>query len=322
MPAGSSIDSSVATPEAFVSHKLLSRMLCILPLIVALAAPALAADTAPPSAQQQAVQKAAAAARAALVKGPANVALREQATLALPEHFGFVPRKEAVPLMEAMGNTVDEEFLGLVYPLGDGPNTDWFVTLDYSASGYVKDDDAKHWDADKLLQSLKDGTEAGNEERAKIGVPPLVVTRWIEPPAYDAGTHRLVWSAEAKRKDGADADPTVNYNTYLLGREGYVSLNLITSASAVDGDKSSAHALLDALSFNSGKRYGDFNSSTDKVAAYGLAALVAGVAAKKLGVIALLAAAAVKFAKLIAVAVAGAFVGIGRWLKSRTARQA
>jgi len=296
-------------------------MLCILPLIAALGAPALAAH-APPSAQQQAVQKAAAAAHAALVRGPANVTLRDQATLALPEHFGFVPRKEAVPLMEAMGNTVDEEFLGLVYPLGDGANTDWFVTLDYSASGYVKDDDAKHWDADKLLQSLKDGTEEGNAERVKIGVPPLVVTRWIEPPAYDGNAHRLVWSAEAKRKDGADNDPTVNYNTYLLGREGYVSLNLITSASTVAGDKAAAHALLDAMSFNSGKRYGDFNSSTDKVAAYGLAALVAGVAAKKLGLLAILAAMAVKFAKVIAVAVAGLFVGIKRMLKSRTARQA
>jgi uncharacterized membrane-anchored protein len=296
-------------------------MLCILPLIAAVAAPALAAD-APPTAQQQAVQKAAAGARAALVKGPASVALRDQATLALPAHFGFVPRKEAVPLMQAMGNSVDDEFLGLVYPLADGPNTDWFVSLDYTGSGYVKDDDAKHWDAGQLLQSLKDGTEAGNEERAKIGVPPLVVTRWIEPPAYDGNTHRLVWSAEAKRKDGADPDPTVNYNTYLLGREGYVSLNLITNASTVDGDKAAAHALLDALSFNSGKRYGDFNSSTDKVAAYGLAALVAGVAAKKLGLLALLAATVVKFAKVIAVAVAGLLVAIRRWLKGRTARQA
>src|SRR6516162_2932801 len=128
MPRGSSIGISPVTPEAFVSHKLLLRMLCILPLLTALATPALAADTPAPTTQQQAVQKAATAARAALVKGPASVPLREQATLALPEHYGFVPRKEAVPLMEAMGNTVDDEFLGLIYPLGNGPNTDWFVS--------------------------------------------------------------------------------------------------------------------------------------------------------------------------------------------------
>ena len=42
-----------------------------------------------------------------------------------------------------------------------------------------------------------------------------------------------------------------------------------------------------AVKFNDGKRYTDFDSSTDKVAAYGLAALVAGVAAKKLGLLAI-----------------------------------
>ena len=305
-----------------MTNTFLMRMLPILLIAAALGAPGLvrAQDTTP-NAHQQAVHTAAAAARAALVKGPAKVALRDQATLALPEHFGFVPREPAAALMRAMGNSIDDDFVGLIYPLsGDG--AEWFVSIDYIASGYVKDDDARHWDADKLLQSLKDGTEAGNEERIRAGVPALVVTRWIEPPAYEDATHRLVWSAEAKHKDGADSDPTVNYNTYMLGRQGYVSLNLITSASAVQADKAAARALLEAVDFNSGKRYGDFNSSTDKVAAYGLAALVAGVAVKKLGLLALLMAMVVKFAKLIAVAVAGLLVAIKRWFRSRTARAA
>jgi uncharacterized membrane-anchored protein len=293
-------------------------LLRVLLLTAALIAPALAAD-AVPDARRQAMRQAAAAAQAALVKGPAEVTLRDQAKLALPEHFGFVPEQPAAALMRAMGNTVGNDFVGLIVPQG---GSHWFVAVSYHASGYIKDDDARHWDADKLLQSLKDGTEAANEERAKAGIPALEVTRWIEPPAYEAETHRLVWSAEARSKDGSDRDPTVNYNTYLLGREGYLSMNLITSASAVDDDKSAARTLLSAVDFNSGKRYGDFNSSTDKVAAYGLAALVAGVAAKKLGLLALLAAMAVKFAKIIAVSVAAFIVGLKRWLKARTARTA
>ena len=287
------------------------RTLCL----IALLAPALAAaDT--PSAAQAAQHAAAQAARVALVRGPASVPLRDQATLRLPEHFGFVPRKESVALMRAMGNSPSEDFLGLVSPLdGDG---DWLVTVSYDPSGYIKDDDARHWDADKLLQSLKDGTEAANAERVKLGVPPLVVTRWIEPPSYQSESHELVWSAEAKHKDGRGTDPVVNYNTYLLGREGYVSLNLLTRASAVAADKAAAHQLLAAADFNSGKHYADFNSSTDKVAAYGLAALVAGVAAKKLGLLALLAATVVKFAKVFVLAGAAALVGIKRWLGMRT----
>jgi uncharacterized membrane-anchored protein len=296
---------------------LLIRIVRILLVAAALSAPVCVYADDAPDAHQQALHSAAVAARAALVRGPAKVALRDQAMLTLPEHFGFVPREPAAALMRAMGNATDDEFVGLIYPLA-ASSADWFVSIDYVASGYVKDDDARHWDADKLLQSLKDGTEAGNEERTKAGVPALAVTRWIEPPAYAQASHRLVWSAEAKRKDGTDSDPTVNYNTYMLGREGYFSLDLITTAAAVEADKKAAGPLLEAVDFNSGKRYGDFNSSTDKVAAYGLAALVAGVAAKKLGLLALLAAAAVKFAKLIAVAVAALFVAIKRWLKSHT----
>jgi uncharacterized membrane-anchored protein len=257
------------------------------------------------------------AARAAIERGPVTLKLRDQAQLDLPEGFGFIPQKESTALMSAMGNGPGDDLLGLIVPLGEAR---WFVVANYDPSGYIKDDDAKHWDAEKLLQNLKDGTEAGNAARAKVGVPPLKVTRWIEPPAYTADSHRLIWSAEAQRKDGVAEDPTVNYNTYVLGREGFISMNLITSASGVAADKDAARVLLSAVNFNDGKRYGDFDSSTDKVAAYGLAALVAGVAAKKIGLLALLAATVVKFAKVIAVAVAAAIAVASRWLKGRGAR--
>jgi uncharacterized membrane-anchored protein len=57
--------------------------------------------------------------------------------------------------------------------------------------------------------------------------------------------------------------------------------------------------LLDATRFNDGRAYGDFDSNTDRVAAYGLAALVGGVAAKKLGLLAVAAAFLVKGWKLL-----------------------
>jgi uncharacterized membrane-anchored protein len=303
-----------------VSQCFAMRLFRVLLLTVTLAPWAQAGAQPPTTAQQQAMRAAAAAAREALVAGPASVPLRDEATLALPEHFGFIPRQQAVALMSAMGNRTGDGFLGLIVPRGE--HRAWFVAVVYQPSGYIKDEDAKHWNADKLLESLKEGTEASNAERVRAGIPAIVVTRWIEPPGYEPDSHQLVWSAEARRKDGSDGDPTVNYNTYLLGREGYVSLNLITGASTVDTDKEAARQLLSAVSFVPGKRYADFNSSTDKVAAYGLAALVAGVAAKKLGLLALLAATIVKFAKVIVVAAAGLFAAIARWLKGRAGRQA
>jgi len=271
-----------------------------------------AEEPAPESDAGQAVWKAAAA---AMKHGPQTIELREQARLTLPEGYGFVPEKEGAAVMEMMGNTTDPRFLGLIFPTSS--EAQWFVTLDYEPSGYIKDDDAKVWNADELLQNLKEGTEAANEHRKEMGVPQLEVTRWVEKPTYDSPTHRLVWSAEARDKSGQQSDPTINYNTYVLGREGYVSLNLITTASTVEADKPSAHQLLEAVSFNDGKRYTDFNASTDKVAAYGLAALVGGIAAKKLGLLAGLGVFFAKFAKLIIVGLGAAGTAIAKFFKGR-----
>jgi uncharacterized membrane-anchored protein len=281
-----------------------AHALCVLVAMVALAgASAQPADTGDAAATPAEQENAAAwrAAVAAMVAGPSSVTLRDQATLTLPEGFGFVPAKEGSDVMKVMGNSTDDRFLGLVLPLEK--DSKYFVSVEYESAGYIKDDEAKEWDAAGLLQTLKDGTEAGNAERERRGIDPIKVTRWVEPPAYDSVTHRLVWSAEATLKNGTDPDPTINYNTYVLGREGYVSANLITTASTVETDRREAAPLLSAFAFNGGKRYEDFNSSTDKIAAYGLTALIGGIAAKKLGLLALGAAFFVKFAKIIIVGV-------------------
>jgi uncharacterized membrane-anchored protein len=269
-----------------------------------------------PSSTESAAKTAWQDAAASMQKGVATIALRDQAQLHLPEGYGFIPSKEAARLMAAMGNQTSERFIGLIVPL---PEPSWFVTVNYEASGYIKDDDAKNWDAKELLQNLRDGTEEGNKRRESMGIPPIMVSRWVEPPAYDGTTHRLVWSAEAKLKTGQDPDPTINYNTYVLGREGYISMDLITASSSVENDKRYARELLSAVDFNQGKRYTDFSSSTDKVAAYGLAALVGGIAAKKLGLLAALGVFIVKFAKVIAIGAAAFGGGLLKWFRGRKA---
>ena len=220
--------------------------------------------------------------------------------------------------MRTMGNHTGEGFIGLI--MSDHDDANWMVSVDFNDAGYVKDDDAKNWDAKALLKSLKDGTEAGNEERKEQGIPAIKLTRWIEPPAYDGVAHHLVWSAEVKLRDSPDPDPAINYNTYVLGREGYIEMNLVTSESTIEQDKGVARQLLSKVTFVPGKGYSDFKSSTDKVAAYGLAALVAGVAAKKLGLIALAGAFVLKFAKVIAIAVAASGGGLWRWMKARAGK--
>lgn len=265
---------------------------------------------------KSAMQSAWTAAEKALQRGPQTIALRNQATLKLPEGYGFIPTREASELMEAMGNGSDDDFIGLIMPTTEAG--DWMISVDYSPAGYIEDGDAKNWNADELLSNLKEGTEAGNKRRIQMGIPALEVTRWIETPSYDSTTQRLVWSAEARDKGAAPGeDSTVNYNTYVLGREGYVSLNLITSRAVIEQDKPAVHTLLSALNFENGKRYEDFNSSTDKVAEYGIAALIAGVAAKKLGLIAVILAFAAKFAKVLLLAGAGVIAAFAKFFKRK-----
>lgn len=220
----------------------------------------------------------------AALPGPVNVTLGSQAVLNLPVGFSFIPKAEAQALMTAMGNHVGDKFFGMAV----SDQLSGFVSVNFNPAGYIKDNEARDWNADELLKNLKEGTEAGNEERRRRGITEFEVTGWVEKPTYDASTHRLVWSASLRDKGtAANAGQGVNYNTYLLGREGYLTLNLVTDMAHVEGEKPLAHALLAAVAFNDGKRYQDFNASTDKVAEYGLAALVGGIAAKKLGLLAM-----------------------------------
>ena len=258
------------------------------------------AQGAPTAGAQAEMQAAIDSAQKAQVSGPSDVKLTDQAVLKLPQGFLYIPPAEGQKLLTAMGNRVGDGLLGLIFP---DSNAEWFVAMRFMKSGYIKDDDAKEWKTDELLSGLKEGAEESNKERRARGYPEIEVVGWIEAPKYDAQTHRLVWSLSSKIKNApAGAEGGVNYNTYALGREGYISMNLVTGMKAIEAEKPIAQQLLAALEYNDGKRYAQFNSATDHVAEFGLAALIGGVAAKKLGLFALIAAFLVKFAKVIGIA--------------------
>jgi uncharacterized membrane-anchored protein len=277
-------------------------------LIFFMTAFAVPAQTPNPAPAQTATDKAFEEARKVAKDGPQDLVLAGQATLKLPEGYVYIPQPQATQILNAMGNPgKDERLQGMVFPKDSGG---WFMTVRFESSGYIKDDDAKDWNADDLLKNYREGTEEANKERANMGVPGLEILGWAEKPAYSAATHRLMWAMSSREKGAVTSEPQgVNYNTYALGREGYFSLNLVTALKDLPTHKSAANTMLAALNFNDGKRYADFNSSTDKVAEYGIAALVAGVAAKKLGMFALMAAFFAKFAK-VGILAALAFGGV------------
>ena len=256
------------------------------------------------------------AAYKAALQGPSDITLTDQAVLHLPSEMAFMPKTETAALMKVWGNNTDDRSLGLVIPKDQ--QQFWIITVDFTAEGYVKDDDAKNWNSNELLQSLKDGTEVQNKQREEMGIKALDVSGWIESPNYDAPNHRLVWSLKAVER-GADAGTpaVVNYNTYALGRDGYFELDLLSSDDRVENEKRYARSVLAALEYKQGKRYEDFNSSTDHTAEYGLAALIGGVVAKKLGLLALAGVFILKFAKVILVSLAVAGGGLVKFFRGK-----
>lgn len=266
---------------------------------------------------QAALQAAWQAADKAAQKGPSTAAIAGQATLNIPANYYFVPKMQANALMKAMGNSESPELYGLIVPNDEKDNA--LFTVEYQADGYVKDNEAKDLNPDDILQSYKEGTEQANEERVKQGYPALEVTGWAQKPVYDAASHRLTWAMLGHDKGAGTADDDgVNYETRILGREGVISITMLVNAKELSASQAKADALTTGLQYNEGKKYENFSASAgDKVAEYGLAALITGAVAKKLGLFAVILAFVAKFAKLGLIAVFAAFPFLKRMFKRK-----
>lgn len=250
-------------------------------------------------------------------QGPVDVPLLDEAVLHVPEGEVFVPQPQADRLLNLFGNPgSNPEMPGLILPRD--PKATWFMPVSFHKAGYIKDDDAKSWDSEEMLNSIKDGTAEQNKEREKVGEPGMEIVGWSEAPRYDGARQRLVWAMTSHEIGaGPDAPLSVNYNTFALGRDGYFSMNMVTSLAELPALKPVAERQLAALDYNTGKHYADFDSKTDHVAEYGLAALVVGVAAHKLGFIALALAFLLKFAKLIVIGLAVFGGGVMKFFKGK-----
>jgi uncharacterized membrane-anchored protein len=219
------------------------------------------------------------------VSGPRKVAMGHDLSLDLPAEHVFLAKEDAKRLLESMGNVGGDDIVGVAAP-AEGS---WIAVLSYVEDGYVKDDDAKDLDADDIIKNIKEGTEEANKVRAERGFKPMHVDGWTNPPRYDTKGHRLVWGIKGVSDDGV----AINEYTRILGRKGYVAVNVIDDPGHIVLAKREAAAVVAGTHFDPGSRYEDFNSKTDKVAEYGLAALVAagaGAAALKAGLFAKLGA--------------------------------
>ncbi len=283
------------------------RMFALLLLAGAIALPGHAAAAAAPAPSQPDEREKQFAALK-WVKGPATEMIAGNSTLVVPEGYVYLDRADTKKFLELNHNLGDGQEV-MVAPIYGG----WTAYLEFDDGGYVKDDGKI--DGAALLKSLQENTEAANEARQKRGWEPLHVTGWATPPAYNGTTKRLEW-ATVLSSNGHD---NVNFFTKILGRRGHTSVVMASSTQTLQASEASLNQLLEGYTFTGGETYAEWKPG-DKVAEYGLAALILGgaaaVATKKglWGVLAGFIAAAWK-------AVAAAAVAVVAWLRARFAKK-
>lgn len=254
-------------------HYKIIACLALMLLTICCSSTALANDkaTPTPSAQDQAIDKALIAGLKAATEGPADIKLLDEATLRIPKSFIFIPRKQAADLLTASGNSPSPTFVGLIMP--EDSAFHWFVPVDFVKSGYINVDQHESLDGQDLLELLNASTQVTNKERAMDGFPTIKITGWQQQPVYQSKQHELIWALQGQ---DSDAYRFVNYNTEILGRDGYFEFTLLAQDQNLKSSKQEAEKIISSLKFKEGKDYDDFVSGTDPVATYGLEALVVG----------------------------------------------
>lgn len=213
-----------------------------------------------------------------------------RATLNLSQDYRFLGPEDTRKVMNDLWGNLNGSWMGMIFPKGTGPlNANWAVLVeDFKEEGFVKDEDADKLEPDKLLKQMQESQEESNKERVSQGLPELEILGWAMKPAYDKEAKKLTWAIDLRTKNSPKH--SVNYFVRVLGRHGYLVLNLLGGADMLPEIQASLPQVLSMVNFNEGQRYADYNPKTDKVAAYGIAGLIAagvGLKLAKLGIFAL-----------------------------------
>jgi uncharacterized membrane-anchored protein len=237
------------------------------------------------------------------IKGPANAPVPGNSTLVIPEGYVFLDAANTDKFNELNENIPDHREV-LVAPR----DLHWSAYLSFDDGGYVKDNEKI--DAPALLKTLKQDVEDSNSARQARGWKVMHLVDWAAPPSYNRDTRQLEWAILLQTGERRNA----NYLTKILGRRGHTTVVLAGSLDDLAADEADLASVLHGYRFNAGETYADWRPG-DKVAEYGLAALILGGAAAvatKKGFWAVLAGFFAAAWKLIAAAV----VGAGAWLRS------
>lgn len=202
--------------------------------------------------------------------GPTVGMLGTRAIINVPEGYMFLDQAATRRFLEANENVPDGDELGTVLRIQDQGH--WFAVFQYSDEGHVDDTDRDSIDAAALMKGMIEGNRQANEERRQRGWTGINLEGWHREPYYDVATNNLTW---ATRLTGDGDSPTINHSVKLLGRTGVMSAQLVADSKTIEGATTEFNAMLTGYTFNVGQKYAEFRKG-DKLAGYGLAALIGG----------------------------------------------
>lgn len=229
------------------------------------------------------------------------------AKIAIPKGYRFTHGSGASRVMELLGNLPMPSASGMLATEGLGS---WII-FSYDSSGYVKDDEKNDINADELLETRRKGLAESNKVRKERGIDELAILGWAMPPRFNDSTKTLEWAVRIQNLDGTGGE-SINYETRLLGRSGSMKVQLVCSPEEFLPLLTEFQQIMGGFSYVEGQRYAEFREG-DKVAKYGLTALIAGTgafAAAKMGLWGKLGVLIAKMGKGIVLVIAAALAGL------------
>ncbi len=213
-----------------------------------------------------------------LKEGPTTVPLGKIAELKLPEKYFFVGPDSLKRFYELTQNSQNGKEVGVVLAPG------YMLFIDYDDAGYVKDEEKL--DPEKIMKAMTDNEGPANEARKQRGWSEMKLKGWATEPHYDSKTNNLKWAINLTSSQDGFKEVFINESIRLLGRGGVMNVTLVSDTPGFKAAEADTEKLLaNNYSYVAGQKYSEFKPG-DKVAAYGLSALVLGggaVMAAKLG---------------------------------------
>ena len=149
-----------------------------------------------------------------------------------------------------------------------------FYAKKFNDDGYIKLDDWKDLNPDDLIQEKRENAKINNKDREAIGTALIDDVQWIDYPDLNKDTNSISYSFKISWSDG---DENMNKYLIILGRKGYTEFEIVSEYSNendFNAAKNLSQILQNNFKYNAELEYRDYKPG-DKVAVYGVAALVA-----------------------------------------------